>query len=140
MLQHGRERRGEDQALERLRGLADETVEQAWRVRREASQAAGAVIQAHQQATSARVRAALAKRRELPAHARAIKLHEQAARLQERLATPTGPPAPAPTPSTPANSNGRRSRSSATRNGDAGRRWLAVQAGTALGAAGWGVG
>jgi hypothetical protein len=78
----------EDQALERLRGLADETVEQARRVRKEAGQAAGAVTQAHQQAASARVRAALAKRRELAAHARAIKLHEQAANLQERLGHP----------------------------------------------------
>ena len=57
-------------------------------VRKEASQAAGGAKDAHQHATSPRVRAALAKRRELAAHARAIKVHERAAKLQERLGHP----------------------------------------------------
>jgi hypothetical protein len=78
----------EDWALERLRNLADETVEQARHVLKEASQAAGGATQARQRATGARERAALAKRRELAAHARAISLHEQAAELQERLGHP----------------------------------------------------
>jgi hypothetical protein len=78
----------EDQALERLRNLADETAEQARHVLKEASQAAGGATQAHQHAISARERAAVAKRRELAAHARAIELHEQAAELQERLGHP----------------------------------------------------
>jgi hypothetical protein len=78
----------EDQALEGLRDLAAETVEQARHLLKEASQAAGGTTQTHQHATSARERAALAKRRELAAHARAIELHEQAAELQERLGHP----------------------------------------------------
>jgi hypothetical protein len=78
----------EDQTLERLRDLADETIEQARRVGKEASQAAGEVEQVHQQAISARDRASLAKDRELAAHARAIELHERAAELQERLGYP----------------------------------------------------
>jgi hypothetical protein len=77
-----------DQALEGLRDMAVETVEQARRLLKEASQAAGGTTQTHQHATSARERAALAKRRELAAHARAIELHEQAAELQERLGHP----------------------------------------------------
>ena len=60
-----------DEALARLRDLPDETVEQVLRVRKEASQPAGGAKDAHQHATSARVRVAQAKRRELAAHARA---------------------------------------------------------------------
>src|SRR5262245_760071 len=78
----------EDQALERLRNLADETIEQARRIRKAASQAAGGAKQARRHAVSAAERAALAKRRELAAHARAISLHEQAVELQERLGHP----------------------------------------------------
>jgi hypothetical protein len=78
----------EDQALDRLRSLADETIEQVRRVHKEASQAADGIKQARQQAVSARERAALAKGRELAAHARAIGLHERAAELQERLGHP----------------------------------------------------
>ena len=77
-----------DQALEGLRDLAAETVEQAGQVLKEARQAASGAAQAHQQASSARERAALAKRRELAAHARAIELPEQAAELQQRLGHP----------------------------------------------------
>jgi hypothetical protein len=75
----------EDQAPERRRDLAEETVEQVRRVLKEASQAAGGPSRS---ASSARERAALAKRRELAAPARAIKWHEQAAELQERLGHP----------------------------------------------------
>jgi hypothetical protein len=82
------ENEAEDQALERLRNLADETIEQARHVLKEASQATGGATQARQHAVSARQRAALAKHRELAAHARAINLHEQAAALQERLGHP----------------------------------------------------
>ena len=77
-----------DEALARLRDPTDETVAQVGRVGKEASQATGGAKDAHQRATSARVRGALAKRPELAAHARAIALHEQAAALQERLGHP----------------------------------------------------
>jgi hypothetical protein len=78
----------DDQALERLRDLADEAIEHARQVLKEASQAQSGATQTHQHATSADERAALAKRRELAAHARAIEVHEQAAELQERLGHP----------------------------------------------------
>jgi hypothetical protein len=111
-----------DEALVRLRELADETIEQARRVRKEASQAAGGAKDAHQQATSPRVRATLAKRRELAAHARAIKLHEQAAECRSVLPILTGPPGPARMPSMRGSSRSWRLPSSASKKGNAGRR------------------
>ena len=84
----GEHDKAEDQPLERLRDLVDETVEQARHVLKEASQAADGAAQACQHAASARERATVVKRQEAAAHARAIELHKQAAELQDRLGHP----------------------------------------------------